>query len=138
MTSLGIQAWVQLLSGVRMAFAHTYLAEPFNVLQVLGNSYRLASTTGASSSVVHGRFAVGFCQAMVARMLGAVADAGVPMVTRLDCSWLPRTRTLHAAAKEPAVSLRPPIAAQNIVRGAIVSRMGWSTGPGLVDSPGKC
>ena len=40
MTSLGIQAWVQLLNGVRMMIAHTCFAEPFNVLQVLGNSYR--------------------------------------------------------------------------------------------------
>jgi hypothetical protein len=104
MTSLGIQAWVQLLNGVRMMIAHTCFAEPFNVLQLLGNSYRLASTTGASSGVVYGRFAVGFCRAIVARMLDAVADAGVPTVTRLDCSWLPRTRTLHAAPRNPAVS----------------------------------
>lgn len=107
MTSLGIQAWVQLLSGFRMAFAHAGLAEPFNVLQVLGNSYRLASTTGGGSSVVYGRFTVGFCRAIVARMLGADADAGVLMETRLDCSWWQRTQALRAAAKEPAVSLRP-------------------------------
>jgi hypothetical protein len=60
MTGLGIQVWALPLNGIRIAFGYMYLTELFDVLRILSNSYRLASTTGGGSGVVygsiHGRF----------------------------------------------------------------------------------
>jgi hypothetical protein len=72
MTCLGIQAWVLLLSGLRIAFWHSNVLELLEVLRVLGNSYRLASM-GVSSGVVFGRFTLAFCRAVV---MGAVCNLG--------------------------------------------------------------
>jgi hypothetical protein len=84
-TSLGIQMWVQLLNGTRMAFGHMYLTELSGFLQVLGNAYRLASTTDGGSDVVYGRFTVGFCRAAAARVIGAIGDQAAGLsVTRFD------------------------------------------------------
>jgi hypothetical protein len=79
MTGVGIQAfsvqaWAQLLSGIRIAFGHTYVAELLDVFQVFGNAYRLASVTVGDFSQDFGRFTAGFCQAIVARMIFAVGD----------------------------------------------------------------
>ena len=85
MTSLGIQMWVQLLNGVRMAFGHMYLTELSGFLQLLGNAYRLASTTDGGSDVVYGRFTVGFCRAAAARVISAIGDQAAGLgVTRFD------------------------------------------------------
>jgi hypothetical protein len=84
-TGLGIQMWVQLLNGIRMAFGHMYLTELSGFLQVLGNAYRLASTTDGGSGVVYGRFTVGFCRAIAARVICTIGDrAAVLSVTRFD------------------------------------------------------
>jgi hypothetical protein len=84
-TSLGIQMWVQLLNGIRMAFGHMCLTELSGFLQVLGNAYRLASTTAGASGVVYGRFTVGFCRAAAARVMGAIGDQAAGLsVTRFD------------------------------------------------------
>jgi hypothetical protein len=85
MTSLGLQLWAQLLSGIRIAFGHMYFTELCDVLRALGNSYRLASTTGGGSGFVYGRFTAGFCRAIVARTMSGFGDrASVLTVTRFD------------------------------------------------------
>ena len=65
MTSLCIQAWVLPLIGIRSALAHSEIMEMLEVLDFLGNSYRLASS-GGSSSVVYSRFTFDFCRAFAA------------------------------------------------------------------------
>ncbi len=85
MISLGIQMWAQLLNGIRMAFGHMYLTELSGFLQVLGNAYRLASTTDGGSGVVYGQFTVGFCRAIAARVICAIGDrAAVLTLARFD------------------------------------------------------
>jgi hypothetical protein len=76
MSSLGLQAWVQLLNGIRTAFGHSEFMELFEVLHVLCNSYRLASS-GVSSSIVYGRFTVDFFKAFVAGIVYAHRQYGV-------------------------------------------------------------
>jgi hypothetical protein len=70
MTSLGLQG-AQLLSSVRIGFGHICFTELCDFVRAIGNSYRLASTTGGGSGAVYGRFAAGFCRAAVARLTGA-------------------------------------------------------------------
>ena len=83
--SLGIQMWAQLLSGIRMAFGHVYPTELAGFLQILGNAYRLASPTDGGSGVVYGRFTVGFCRAIAARVICTIGDrAAVLSGTRFD------------------------------------------------------
>lgn len=69
MTGLGIQAWVLPLIGIRSTFAHHEIMGMLEVLHILGNSYRLASS--GRSSVVYGRFTLGFCGIIVA---GAICN----------------------------------------------------------------
>lgn len=76
MSSLGLQAWVQLLNGIRTTFGHSELMELFELLHVLCNSYRLASS-GVGSSIVYGRFTVGFFRAFVVGIVYARRQHGV-------------------------------------------------------------
>jgi hypothetical protein len=69
MTALGMQACTQLLGGIRMAFGHPYRMELFDVLQALGGSYRLVSTTACGSAVAYGRLTADFCRALLLRMM---------------------------------------------------------------------
>jgi hypothetical protein len=68
MTGSGIQAWVLCLIGIRSASAYQEIAPMLDMIQVLSNSYRLASSD-AGSSILYGRFAIGFLRAAV---IGAV------------------------------------------------------------------
>ena len=68
MTGLGIQAWGLLLIGIRSAFAHHEIMEMLEVLQILGNSFRLASV-GVGSSLVYARFTFNFCRAIASAVL---------------------------------------------------------------------
>lgn len=68
MTSLCIQAWPQLLSGVQAALAHTYVLELLRTLRAVGDSCRSASP-GIGSSALYGRFTIIFCRSLLADML---------------------------------------------------------------------
>jgi hypothetical protein len=70
MTGSGIQAWVLCLIGIRSASAYQEIATMLEMIHVLSNSYLLASS-GAGSSVLYGRSAIGFCRAAV---IGAVGN----------------------------------------------------------------
>jgi hypothetical protein len=70
MTGAGIQVWVLCLMGLRSAHAYQEIAPVLEVMHVLGHSCRLASL-GAGSSVLYGRFALGFCRAL---LIGVVGD----------------------------------------------------------------
>ena len=66
----GMQAWVLCLIEVRSASAYQEIAPMLEMIRVLGNSYRLASS-GVGSGVLYGRFAIGFCRAL---LIGAVGN----------------------------------------------------------------
>lgn len=70
MTGSGIHAWVLPLIGGSSAFLYQEIAPMLELIHVLGNSYRLASS-GLVSSILYGRFAMGFCRAVV---IGAVGN----------------------------------------------------------------
>lgn len=73
MTGVGIQAWVLALLGIRSAFAHQEIAAAIEMLHVLGNSYRLASS-GVVSGAVYGRFTFGFCRAVAVAVVDHLAS----------------------------------------------------------------
>jgi hypothetical protein len=75
MTGSGIHAWVLPLIGGRSDFAYQEIATMLEMIHVLGNSYRLASS-GLVSSVLYGRFALGFCKALVIGAVGNIASHG--------------------------------------------------------------
>jgi hypothetical protein len=73
MTGLGIQALVLPLIGIWSALAHGGFTEMLEILRMLGNSYRFASSE-AGSSAVYGRFTFDFCRAIAAAMVGSLAS----------------------------------------------------------------
>ena len=72
MTGFGIQAWALCLIG-RSASAYQEIAPMLEMIHVLGNSYRLASSS-MGSSVLYGRFALRFCRAAVLGVVGNFAS----------------------------------------------------------------
>lgn len=71
MTGSGIQAWVLCLIGVRSAYQE--IAPMLEMIHVLSNSYWLASS-GVGSSALYGRFAIGFCRALLIGVAGNFAS----------------------------------------------------------------
>jgi hypothetical protein len=66
MTGLGVQILLPLV-GIRSAFAQHEIMEILEIVQALGNAYRLASS-GASLSCFCGRFALGFYRSVLTGM----------------------------------------------------------------------
>ncbi len=63
MTGFGIQIWMLSMIGIRSAVAHREIMEMLEIVHILGNSYRLASS-GFGSTALLGRFTFGFCKTM--------------------------------------------------------------------------
>jgi hypothetical protein len=85
MTGSGIHAWVLPLIGGRSDFAYQEIATMLEMIHVLGNSYRLASS-GLVSSVLYGRFALGFCKALVIGAVGNIASHRIAWASPPPCA----------------------------------------------------
>ena len=81
MSGLGVQAWVLLLAGLRMALCHSDVMQWLEIARVFGHSYRLASA-GIGSGVMLGRFTVGFCKVVVAGAAGHLASRSRDLTRR--------------------------------------------------------
>ena len=72
MTGLGIHAWVLTLFGIRSALVHQEIATALEIVHVLGNSYRMASS-GTVPGAVCSRLAITLCKAAVAGLVDRLA-----------------------------------------------------------------
>ena len=125
MTGSGIHAWVVLsLIGGRSAFAYQEIAPILEIIHVLGNSYRLASS-GLVSSVLCGRFAMGFCRAVVIGVVSNLAAMAAELQAEISAGRLMVESLANSVTARPVQTYISAPAAQSVAslaRGGIDRR----------------